>query len=167
MQQAGFWPRELPVELWVMIAGPLLEYCAILTAQEQVHESGSTEGSIIDLTQSLHASYVKMDGRFYIKGLRNTAKTDIKEKGHIILPPPITQGVGEEENRGKNIFVAEDHLGIRQIVLVSPEHCDEWCRTHPGTPGAWWKHISRDDIPSSLVTKSDANRPLYSISILS
>ncbi|CAG7565724.1 unnamed protein product [Fusarium equiseti] len=155
LQRAGFWPRELPAELWGMVAGLLLQDCAALTAQEQVHESDSTEHSILDLTQPVHVSYVKIDGRFYVKSLRNTATTSIKGGSHIILPAPIAQGVDVEKNEGRDIFVAEDHLGIRQIVFVSPKHRDEWCRTHPGAPGAWWKHISRDDIPSTIVIRSD------------
>ncbi|CVK92453.1 uncharacterized protein FMAN_07349 [Fusarium mangiferae] len=134
LQHAGLWPRELPTELWTMVAGLLLEDCAALTAQEQLHGCDSAEEYTLDLTQHVYASYVKMDGQSYVKNLRNTARTDVKGESHIIL---LTPGIYAEENEGKDMFVAEDHLGIRQIVFVSRKHCDELCRSHSSAPGAW------------------------------
>lgn len=155
LQPATTWPRELSTELWDMVAGLLLEECAVLTAQEQMHRRNNTKDSILDLTQPIHVSYVKVDGRTYVKSLRNTA--GIKTKGEIsfILPSPIMQDRDVDGHKGKDIFMAEDHLGIRQIVFVSPKHRDNWCCTHPNALGAWWKHISWDDMPSTLTIRSD------------
>ncbi|KAF5005793.1 hypothetical protein FDECE_7785, partial [Fusarium decemcellulare] len=156
LQQAGHWPRTLPTELWLSVASFLLEDCAALTAQEQAHGSNSAEESILKLTEPIHVSYVKIDGRSYVKNLRNTVGTNTKGGGHIILPAPIEQKRGKKENdEGKDMFWAADHLGIRKVFFVSPRHCDAWCRTHPSAPGAWWKHVSGNGIPSTVVIKSD------------
>ncbi|KAG5766485.1 hypothetical protein H9Q72_005450 [Fusarium xylarioides] len=147
LQQARLWPRELATELWTMVAGLLLEDCAAFTAQEQLRECDSAEEYTIDLTQPVYASYVKIDGRVYVKNLRNTGKTDF----HMLLTP----GICADENEGMDMFVAEDHLGIRQIIFASPKRCDEWCRSHSSAPSAWWKHISRCDIRSTVAIRSD------------
>lgn len=105
-----------------MVAGLLLEECAALTAQEQLHGCDSAEEYTLDLTKPVDASYVVMDVQLYVKNLRNTARTDVKGGSHIILQTP---GIYAEENEGKDMFLAEDHLGIYQIVFVSPKHYND------------------------------------------
>lgn len=154
LQWAAVWPRELPHELWLMVAGLLVQDCAALTAQEQVHKCDNMGDSVLDLAQSVYASYVKMDGRYYVKSLRNTAGANAGKRTYLVLPAQTTREEGEEEE-SKDMFVAEDHLGIRQVVFVSPKRSEEWCRNHPSVPGAWWRHISGKDIPSTVATRSD------------
>ncbi|KAF5019171.1 hypothetical protein F66182_8821 [Fusarium sp. NRRL 66182] len=152
LQQARLWPRELATELWTMVAGLLLEDCAAFTAQEQLRKCDKAEEYTVDLTQPVYASYVKIDGRVYVRNLQNKARTDVKGGSRIMLLAP---GKHAKENEGKDMFVAEDHLGIRQIIFASPKRCDEWFRSHPSTPGAWWKHISQGDIRSTVTIRSD------------
>lgn len=66
-------PRKLLAELWFMVAGLLVEASAVLTAEEQVNGRDKTCDSILDLMQPIHMTYVKIDGRCYVKTLRNMA----------------------------------------------------------------------------------------------
>ncbi|EXK78195.1 hypothetical protein FOQG_17119 [Fusarium oxysporum f. sp. raphani 54005] len=153
LQQAKLWPRELPTELWAMVAGLLLQDCATLTAQEQVDGCNSDSAADItfDLNQPVYATYVKIDGRSYIKTLGNKTRNKIKGEISVRLSTPIIQ----DGDADKDMFVAEDHLGIRRIFFVSPKHVEQWCRAPPSVPGAWWKHISQYNIPSTMVFKTD------------
>jgi hypothetical protein len=136
-----------------MVAGLLLQDCATLTAQEQVDgcNSDGTADIIFDPNQPVYATYVKIDGRSYIKTLRNKTRNKTKGEISIRLSTPIIQD-GDAE---KDMFVAEDHLGIRRIFFVSPKHVEKWCRAPPSVPGAWWKHMSQHNIPSTMVFKTD------------
>ncbi|CCF40510.1 hypothetical protein CH063_00354 [Colletotrichum higginsianum] len=149
LQRALVWPRSLPHELWLMVAESLAQACASLTAQEQVQGSVDVDDSTLDLRQPVYASYVKIDGRCYVKSLQNTPGVS-GGKGTYLLQP--AQAPKEESN---NMFVAEDHLGICQVVFVSPRSCLEWCRNHPAVLGTWWRHISYKAIPSAVVFRSD------------
>ncbi|KAM5352737.1 hypothetical protein ACJ41O_005459 [Fusarium nematophilum] len=150
LQRAGCWPRELPPELWLMVARLLVEPSAVLTAQEQVHGCDATGDSVLDLTQPIYASYVKIDGRCYVKSLQNIAGASPNKGTRLLLPAPSTEG--------RDIFVAEDHLGVRQVVFVSPKRRDEWRRNHPNLPGAWWRHVLHKAIPSAATIRSDVQR---------
>ncbi|KAF4426698.1 hypothetical protein F53441_14094 [Fusarium austroafricanum] len=153
LQQIKLWRRELPTELWAMVAGFLLQDCATLTAQEQVDgcNSDSAADITLDLNQPVYATYVKIDGRPYIKALGHEAQNKTKMEISIRLSTPIIQ----EGNANRDIFVAEDHLGIRRIFFVLPKHVEQWCRAPPSVPGAWWKHLPQCNIPSTMVFKTD------------
>ncbi|KAF9770073.1 hypothetical protein IL306_012424 [Fusarium sp. DS 682] len=154
-QQTKLWFRELPMELCAMVASHLVQECANLTGQEQVDgcNSDSVADITLDLNQPVYATYVKIDGRSYIKALRNRNEARNKTKGEISirLSTPIIQ----DGKANKDMFIAQDHLGIRRIFFVSPEHVQQWCRAPPSVPGAWWKHLPQDNIPSTMVFKID------------
>ncbi|KAF5661805.1 hypothetical protein FHETE_8269 [Fusarium heterosporum] len=137
--KATLWPRKLPTELWAMVAGLLLRDCATFTAQEQVDGCNSDNAADItlDLNQPVYATYVRIDGRAYIKALGHEARNETKTEISIRLSTPIIQ----DGNANKNIFVAEDYLGICRIFFVSPKYVEQWCRAPPRVPGAWWKHL--------------------------
>ena len=50
LQLATDWPRELPNELWLMIAELLVQECAVLNTEELVHRSDAIGDSVLDLT---------------------------------------------------------------------------------------------------------------------
>ncbi|KAG5789807.1 hypothetical protein H9Q69_011136 [Fusarium xylarioides] len=135
LQQAKFWPRELPTEIWAMVAGLLLQDCAALTSQEQVDRCNSdvAKDIALDLNRTVYATYVKIDGRSYIKALGNEPRNSTERQLAIQLSPPIIQ----DRNADKDMFVAKDHIGIRQIFFVSPRHVEQWCRAPPNVPGVW------------------------------
>ncbi|KAG8673851.1 hypothetical protein FPOAC2_07320 [Fusarium poae] len=152
LQQAKFWPREIPLELCAMVVSLLLQDCAALTSQEQVDRCNSDVATdvTLDLNRPIYATYVKIDGRSYIKALGDEPRNSTKGQLTIRLSPPI-----QDRKADKDIFVAKDHLGIRRIFFVSPRHVEQWCRTPPSVPGAWWEHLPQCDIPSTMVFKTD------------
>ncbi|KAF5020171.1 hypothetical protein F66182_7811 [Fusarium sp. NRRL 66182] len=154
LQRTSKWPRELPAELWHMVAGYLLEDCATLTAQEQVYDCDNTGESELDLTRSVFASFVKVDGLYYVKDLHNTAEASTGMQT-CVLPAATMLANQEKKQADKDLFVAQDHLGIRRFVFVSAKHCEEWCRNPPNVPGAWWKHIPCQAMSATVCIKRD------------
>lgn len=161
LQWAVVWPQKLPRELWLMVAGLLVQDCATITAQEQVQASNTVDDSVLDLTQSVYASYVKIDGRYYVKSLQNKAGASGGKGTCLVLPARTAR------QESKDMFVAEDHLGIRRVVFISPKRRDEWCRNHPSVLGAWWRHISHKAVPSTVAIKGDVReQSMFAISKL-
>ncbi|KAI5462518.1 hypothetical protein BGZ63DRAFT_216342 [Mariannaea sp. PMI_226] len=149
LRNAAVWPSALPSELWIMIAQYLVRECATLTTQELVQNGETVEDYIINLTQPVFASYLKIEGRCYIQSLSNTPRSNACEGSHLVVPAQTRQ-----EER-KDIFIAVDHLGVRQVVFIPHDRVEQWCRSRPSVSGAWWKHISGKDVPSTITIKSD------------
>lgn len=166
LQLATDWPRELPNELWLMIAEPLVQECAVLNTEELVHRSDTIGDSVLDLTQTVYATYVKVDGRYYVRSLLNALGADASKQAFLLLPAR-TEKQGPDDDESKDLFVAEDHVGIRQVFFVSPKRRDEWCGSHPSVPGAWWRHIPHEAIPSAVAIKTNVgDHPQHGIPIL-
>lgn len=148
------WPRKLPSELWHIIAESLVQECATITAQEQAQGCDDPVESILDLNRPVYASYVKMDGYYYVKTLRNGTRAGASGRTCLLLP---TQASQEKSNgsSGKDMYVEEDHLGIRRVVFLASNQCERWCRNPPSVPGAWWRHIFWNTYPPTLVVKND------------
>lgn len=163
LSSVATWPRNLPRELWSMIASHLLPECATLTSQELVHESDNISNYTLDLTQPVYASYINIDGRYYIKSLRNSAGAKSGNGTCLVLPAQTSLKEGRQANNQREMFIAGDHLGIRQVVFISPDLCAQWCRAHPVVPGVWWKHISREAIPSAVAMISDVCKSFSSV----
>ncbi|KAH6869421.1 hypothetical protein B0T10DRAFT_594670, partial [Thelonectria olida] len=149
------WPRELPLELWLMVAEPLIPDCAVLSTKELVHRTDTIGDSVLDLTLPVYATFVKIDGRYYVRRLLNALGTQDSKQVCLFLPGRTEKQGRDDGDEGKDLFVAEDHVGIRQVIFVSPGRRDEWCRSHPSVPGAWWKHIPREDIPSAVAIETN------------
>lgn len=148
-----------------MVAEHLLQLSASLTAQELMHKSDHIGDFVLDITKPIRASYTKIDGRTYVKHLRNAAEaeTETNKGPQSWLAVPFAREAGEEhETGGQNLFVAEDHLGIRRVFFVSPKHRKAWCCNPPGLPGAWWKRlsISREGAFLTVVIRSDVSESL-------
>lgn len=155
LQLATGWPRELPFELWRMIAEPLVQECAFLNTEELVHRVDAIGDSVLDLTQPVYATYVKVDGRYYVRSLLNAPGTDASKQAYLVLPARTEKQGPDGDDGSKDLFVAEDHVGVRRVIFVSPNRRDEWCKSHPSVPGAWWRHIPRETIPSAVAIKTN------------
>ena len=159
LQQAVARPWGLPLELLLMIAGYLTRDCARFTLQEQVRGCDKVADSVLDLKQPIYVSYVKVDGRPYVKSLRNTAGAANDRKGTYLLLPARATREAEGKEDGEDLFMAQDHLGILKVAFVSAKRRDEWCRGHQSVPGVWWRHISWKDLPSRIAIISDVGKP--------
>ncbi|KAH0427535.1 hypothetical protein CcaCcLH18_09600 [Colletotrichum camelliae] len=149
LEQMVFGAQSLPYELWLMVARHLVRQCALHMAQSQVRAADKVGDTVLDLTQSVFASYLKINGRYYIKRLQNSPDPSSGSGCCLLLP---AQNSREED---VNIFVAEDHIGIRRVVFVSPKQLEERCRSQSSVPSAWWKHISQGVMPSAITIKGD------------
>ena len=138
-----------------MIAELLVQEYAVLNAEELVHRSDVIGDSMLDLTQPVYATYVKVDGRYYVQSLLNTLGTNANKQACLLLPSRTEKQGPDDDDNGKDLSVAEDHVGIRQAFFVSPSRRDEWCDSHPSVPGAWWRHIAREAIPSAVAIKTN------------
>lgn len=70
LQRVSGWPRELPGELWLMVAGHLVKVDAVVTTHERVQGCDDEGKSTLDLTQPVYASYFKVDGRYELRVCR-------------------------------------------------------------------------------------------------
>lgn len=138
-----------------MIAEPLVQECAVLNTEELVHRSDVIGDSVLDLTQPVYSTYVKVDGRYYVRSLLNAPGTDASKQAYLLLPARTEKQGPDGDDGSKDLFVAEDHVGIRRVIFVSPNRRDEWCRSHPSVPGAWWRHIPHERIPSAVAIKTN------------
>ncbi|KAF4920742.1 hypothetical protein CGCVW01_v006623 [Colletotrichum viniferum] len=149
LEQMDFGTQSLPYELWLIVARHLVRWCALHMSECQVRTADKVGDSVLDLNQSVFASYIKIDGRYYIKRLQNTPDSRSGSGCCLLLP---TRNSREKD---MNIFVAEDHIGIRRLAFVSTKHLEEWCRNQSSVPGAWWKNISQGVMPSAITINGD------------
>ncbi|KAK3935243.1 hypothetical protein QBC46DRAFT_272216 [Diplogelasinospora grovesii] len=105
------WPRQLPTELWHLVADyfSLKEYAALVA--ERLSLKLSTPGeTVLDLSLPINVTYRMIDGARYISGLRNG------------------EGVPATAKSARRVEIGEDYCGVRQLrlycgpdVLVIPE----------------------------------------------
>lgn len=103
------WPRQLPNELWYLVACcfSLQEYAA-LVAERLSLELSTPEEIVLDLALPIDVAYRMIDGARYISSLRN--------------------GEGVTAKSASRVEIGEDYCGVRQLrlycgpdVLVIPE----------------------------------------------
>ncbi|EJT75725.1 hypothetical protein GGTG_05656 [Gaeumannomyces tritici R3-111a-1] len=149
----------------MMVAGLLVRQCAALDAQIRVERQPKVEDSQASLGHAVYASYIKFEGRHYIKTLYNQPEdADGVQIGsyvpgkHFLVVPKYgnlagssrsllvekssehqTKSVGCTENEEKEarstdrggVWMAYDHLGVRQIFYVPPDKKDAWNSRFP------------------------------------
>lgn len=155
----AFAPRHLPAELWWAIAAYLVSGCAVAAVMALMRDDeypfpeeqgDGPEYALIDPSKDVYASYLQLDGIRYIKGVRNTTKAETG-KGEYLL----VDATGYRATH--KVYVAYDHLGIRQIQFASPN-----CAL-PGPesiPGVYWRSFDREDGMTHLMVKTDVCPPL-------
>lgn len=111
----------LPPELWQLVAGHLVRLSAAVTSQHRVPSHATALTYEIDASKPIYASYVKFDGSVYVKSLYNssdpTSGTDIR-----LFSP----GHRDSTITSLEIWLSEDHQGIRRIVFVAPGTLRAW-----------------------------------------
>ena len=149
--QRSLWVRNLPWELCLMITDYFTQESAIATTHEQLLQANEKPETGLDLNQPIYASYVKLYDRCYVRRLQNEQPADTDNVSCLILPALAKN----EQGRNVELFISEDHVGIRQVVFIPKDRCEEWCRKTPKAPGVWWRHVSGADLPSALCVRSD------------
>lgn len=142
----AFATSHLPVELWFRIARHLVREFAIITAQAQVRHHASA-GVQIDLSRDVYASYAIFEGIRYLKTLRNTTEAEAERGEYLLMDARRGRAV-------QDIYIAFDHLGIRQVQFASPN------RVLPGPaaiPGVWWRHLTSEGGISTVETETDVS----------
>ncbi|KAL8289410.1 hypothetical protein RB597_001155 [Gaeumannomyces tritici] len=171
----GFHALHLPGEVWMMVAGLLVRQCAALDAQIRVERQPKVEDSQASLGHAVYASYIKFEGRHYIKTLYNQPEDadgvqigSYVPRKHFLVVPKYgnlagssrsllvekssehqTKSVGCTENEEKEarstdrggVWMAYDHLGVRQIFYVPPDKKDAWNSRFPKVEYCSWRYI--------------------------
>ena len=138
----AFWAKRLPDELCRIIAGFLVRECAVITAQE-LADQNSAANSAIDLSHDVYIRYVMIDGIRYIGSLRNSSRSAVEPGEKLLLDAQVARNI-------RNIYIGEDHLGIRQVLFSSFSH-------DLSTPGLWWRELSRPCGISEIRTRTDVS----------
>ncbi|PQE33521.1 hypothetical protein CJF32_00003384 [Rutstroemia sp. NJR-2017a WRK4] len=141
------WTKGLPDEICWMIAGHLVRECAVITAQELPNEEPSD--SAIDFSHDVYARHIVIEGIRYIRCLRNSAQST-PEVGETLLLK------GQSSGDFRNVYIGEDHLGIRHIQLFSSS------KPSVRTPGLWWRQLSEPCCDSTFRTKTDVSQESFS-----
>jgi len=137
------WTKGLPYEICWMIAGYLIRECAVITAQELANED-SASTSVIDLSCNLYVRYIMIEGIRYIQSLRSSnCSTPTPGETRLL--------VSQHSNDIRNVYIGEDHLGIRQIQLRSSS------KSRLRITGLWWRQLSESCCISKIRTRTDVS----------
>ncbi|EFX04990.1 hypothetical protein CMQ_5252 [Grosmannia clavigera kw1407] len=130
----------LPVETSAMIMRMLVRWFAA-SSTKQLWEDRTSCGAVLDCAKGVWAQYVHVDGVRYIAKLTSSPEAD----GIRLLN-------GETASEKTVLYVAEDHLGVRQLVFAEP---DRDLSTLPGVTGPvdvakssdgrasiWWRTLN-------------------------
>ncbi|KAL8377132.1 hypothetical protein RB595_008009 [Gaeumannomyces hyphopodioides] len=171
----GFHAIYLPGDVWMMVADLLVRQCAALDAQIHVERQPKVEDSQVSLRRAVYASYVKFEGRHYIKTLYNQVEEangvqtgSYTPENHFLVIPkyccsagplrfPLgvkssehqTETVQRTEHQEKRanhrprggVWMACDHLGIRQMFHVPHDKEDAWNSRFPKLENCSWRYI--------------------------
>ncbi|KAI1413244.1 hypothetical protein F5Y13DRAFT_179711 [Hypoxylon sp. FL1857] len=140
------WSKTLPNEIWHMIAKYVTFEFSFLAAREQAHSLRVID-SAVKLSCDVYAKFVKYEGIFYLQELSNSP-IPTSHGGRLIFRGQSTRPV-------QTIYIAEDHLGVRGIKLVS-SGSDGPLSPTPDILGVWWRRISSHKDIISVNTVTDA-----------
>lgn len=146
---------ELPLEICLNIASFLDRLFAMVASAIPWKQNSDTT---VNLALPLYASYVKMEGRHYVRELCNEPDETTGDQANgaqrLVVPP--NRGGTDQSNNG-DILIAVDHLGVRQVFFVPPGRRSDWRQKHPQVPGAWWMHIPRPIGDANWSSRSDVS----------
>ncbi|OBR05767.1 hypothetical protein CH63R_09887 [Colletotrichum higginsianum IMI 349063] len=121
---------DIPPELWYLVAGHLVRQCAVVTLQGQFPADAKASTSEIDLSEPIYASYVKVDGNIYVRSLYNSPVGTSSSDTRLFFPTKE-----ESKTAGVEVWVSEDHQGIRRVVFLAPGALQIWCNEQRPVPG--------------------------------
>lgn len=130
----------LPLELLCSVVDQviliLLRECTVVSIHAQLLNNWGLlraqpvyfHHNLIDVCHNVYAEFVTLEGLQYVKSLRNS--TTLQAVGKEVLLLNI-----EKTAVAETLYVAEDHLGIRMVILGRPN------RSPPDScisQGLWW-----------------------------
>ncbi|OTA80871.1 hypothetical protein M434DRAFT_17566 [Hypoxylon sp. CO27-5] len=127
-------PKRLPNEIWCMIAKHAPMEFLMATTHEQVQRIQSSD-SDVDLSRDVYARFIMYGGVPYLKELSNSSSPGSKGEMLLFRSQPT--------RKVRKIYIAEDHLGVRGIKLVS-SNSSVPPGPSPDIPGVWWRRLSHD-----------------------
>jgi hypothetical protein len=126
--------RKLPDELALLV----FRYCVREYAIAAVwHQNPEPKSYPVYVSAGIWASYIELDGARYFASLRNKSSANAE----LILSI-------EKAATVDRMYVAEDHLGIRQVCFSMPT----------GASGLWWRTLSIYD-GTELRVNTDVRSP--------
>lgn len=141
---------DIPPELWYLVAGHLVRQCAVVTLQGQFPADAKASTSEIDLSGPIYASYVKVDGNIYVRSLYNSPVGTSSSDTRLFFPTKE-----DSKTAGVEVWVSEDHQGIRRIVFLAPGALQIWCNEQRPVPGVWWRKVPLADVRSTVKIQID------------
>ncbi|KAK4204915.1 hypothetical protein QBC40DRAFT_327419 [Triangularia verruculosa] len=132
--------RRLPHELSLMIAKLLVREYTIATMQGLYTTHHQPDG-VLDFSQAIWARYADIGGFGYIHELSTTGGPCFRK----LYDPEITPKLGA-------LYVLEDHLGVRDLLLRDPEGNRTESSPSCYQPGSWWRTITN---PQKLKVEHD------------
>lgn len=142
---------QIPPELWSMVARHLVREFAGLAVQELDRELPKIADHSLHLDLPVYASYMRFEGNLYVRDLTNTMRQDQYHLQVCLFRPT------QSEPSHADMYIAEDHLGIRQVLFLGPKHRDTCCDGRQAVPGLWWRKIAAAESLPSLELSGDVS----------
>lgn len=139
----------VPAELRYMVAEHLVRECAVISCQELTSLSHGS-GAEVDLSRDVYATYVSFEGIHYVQSLDNNPRPS-GGKAQLLFD-------SKQGHPLRNIYVAYDHLGIRDVYVETSEN--PLPPSVPATRGMWWRSLYKGHLPRALTAKSDVSVPV-------
>ncbi|KAK4041709.1 hypothetical protein C8A01DRAFT_14573 [Parachaetomium inaequale] len=134
----------LPAEVWLMVARHLVRPCAITTT-ETLWAARESYDCCVDMSKDVWARYVHIDGIRYLAALSNHQKGAGIHSCKLVDAGSVSQST--------MLYILQDHLGVRQLVLIGPNASVKLPSSNTAKPGPWWRVSSK--CPERLEGKSD------------
>lgn len=128
-----------------MVAGHLYQQFAAISCQLGIRPL-SPSYSVIDITRNVYATYVSFEGISYLHFLENSTHGGDFENRCI--------SIGGQGKLTRTIYVAYDHIGIRNIYFELPKLEDVPPSFLSGC-GVWWKQKTRHNGLERLIAHFD------------
>jgi hypothetical protein len=139
----------LPTEIWLMVARHLVRPCAIITT-EVLWAARESSDCCVDMTQDVWARYVHIEGTRYLAALFNHQRGAGTHPFKLVDAGTVSQSTV--------LYILEDHLGVRQLVLTGPNASIKLPSSNTAKLSLWWRVLSQ--CPERLEGKSDVSRLL-------
>ncbi|KAF5009622.1 hypothetical protein FDECE_4172 [Fusarium decemcellulare] len=143
-------PRHIPGEIWALIASYWVSEAATATAaaampkpledDEYLQDDGVEQ---VDMRWPIYATYVKFNGRHYLRSLHNSPTAPCEDLALVRLRPRpekpadrSTLTFFKPHTSDCDMFIDKDGFGVRQVFFVSPLQRQAWNLAQPTVPDA-------------------------------
>ena len=101
----------------------------------------------VDMSKDVWARYVHIDGIRYLAALSNRQEVAGIHSCKLVDAGSVSQSTV--------LYILEDHLGVRQLVLTGPNASVKLPSSDNARPGPWWRVLAQ--CPERLEGKSDVS----------